>query len=142
MNDDSWLDSILKSRLDIVTVEGYKNAEKVEIIDKFMIPEILKDIGLADDSVSITEHACDCLIMLLSEKLKGGDLRPIKQELHRIISRVHMLQKNFLAEDREKIELSYSIPNFQGLPHTLTSNEIERLWTNPKINTSYLSMYG
>nr|QBK85619.1 MAG: ATP-dependent Lon protease [Marseillevirus LCMAC101] len=142
MNDDSWLDSILRSRLDIVTIEKYKNNEKVTIVREFMIPEIIKDIGLPDESVSITDHACNCLIMLLSEKMRDGDLRPLKQELHRIISRVHMLQKNFLAEENEKIELSYSLPNFQGLPHTLTSNEIERLWTSPKINVDYLRMYG
>ena len=112
MNDDSWLDSILRSRLDIITVEGYKTHEKIDIITKFMVPEILKDIGLEKESVSITKHACECLIMLLSEKMKGGDLRPLKQELHRIISRIHMLQENYLTEEGEKIELSYSLPNF------------------------------
>ena len=64
MNDDSWIDPALRSRLDIVAIEGYKNHEKVVIITKFMIPEILKDIGLPEGSITITEHACDCLIML------------------------------------------------------------------------------
>jgi ATP-dependent Lon protease len=142
MNDDTWIDPILRSRLDIIEVKPYKNKEKVEIVTKFMIPEILKDIGLNKETVKITEHACDCLIMLLNEQMKGGDLRPMKKELHRIISRVHMLEKNFRADIKDQIELSYSLPKFAGLPHTLTSNEIERLWSNPHINVEYLSMYG
>jgi ATP-dependent Lon protease len=142
MNDDTWIDPILRSRLDIITIEPYKNKEKVKIITDFMIPEILKDIGLAEGSVKISDHACDCLIMLLSEQMNKGDLRPMKKELNRIISRLHMLDKNFQVEESQRIKLSYSINNFSGLPHTLTSTDIERLWTNPKINTDYLRMYG
>ncbi len=142
MNDDTWIDPILRSRLDIITVKPYKNKEKVEIISRFMIPEILQDIGLKERSVEISEHACDCLIMLLNEQMKNGDLRPMKKELNRIISRLHILDKNFRIEESQRIKLSYSLPNFSGLPHTLNSTDIERLWTNPKINTDYLRMYG
>ncbi len=142
MNDDTWIDPILRSRLDIITVKPYKNKEKVEIISRFMIPEILRDIGLKEESVEISKHACDCLIMLLNEQMKNGDLRPMKKELNRIISRLHILDKNFRIEESQRIKLSYSLPNFSGLPHTLNSTDIERLWTNPKINTDYLRMYG
>lgn len=143
MNDDSWIDPALKSRLDIITIEKYKREEIMEIIKSFMIPDIIKDIGLPKDSISITEQGCNSLLLLLNEKIKEGDLRPIKQELYKMLSKIHILYKNLLEEEENRIELSYSLPNFVGIPYNISSCDIDRLCTNrEKISLDYMNMYN
>lgn len=139
MNDDRWLDSALRDRLDIIEVKPYTIPETIQIIQRHILPKSLEDVGLERDSVTITNTACEYFQFLLKTEMKENGLRPIEKKLYDIVSRINMLRSR-LRDDGEqpKVKLSYSLPDFTGFPYVIKRKTIERLWTN---NTTTKSEY-
>jgi len=140
MNDSKLLDPILRDRMDIITLEKYRQVEMVPIIQLYILPGVLKDIGLVKDSITISEQACNTVLSLLSPQMKTSGLRAVEKELHRMVSRIHFFHTN--QHSGNKIKLSYKLPEFRGFPHQITGSEIHDLWSDPKVNLDYLRIYG
>ena len=140
MNESKSLDSALRDRLDIITLEKYRHTEMVTIIQRHILPGVLKDIGFSEGSITISEQACGTVLNLLAPQMKDSGLRAVEKELHRMLSRISFFYTNLHSPN--KIELSYKLPEFKGFPHLITGSEIHDLWSDPKTNLDYLRMYG
>ena len=140
MNDDTWLDSTLRDRLDIVEIDKYTSAEITKIIQLHILPKALEDVGLPRESCEITEQACGQLQSLLGPLMRDNGLRPVEKEIHQLVSRLNMLRTQ-LHDAESTVRLSYSLSDFEGFPYQITTSTVQRLWSNPKIDTTYLNIY-
>jgi len=46
-----------------------------------------------------------------------------------------------LHDAESTVRLSYSLSDFEGFPYQITTSTVQRLWSNPKIDTTYLNIY-
>jgi len=140
MNDRKGIDPVLQDRLDIIRLEKYNQREKSVILQRYILPAVLQDIGFDSEAITMSEQACNTVLSLLEPQMKNTGLRAVEKELHRMVSKIHLFYTNQYSES--KIELSYNLPEFEGFPHRITSSQIHHLWSDPKVNLNYLSMYG
>jgi len=138
MNDDKGLSSALRDRLDIIDVGSYQTEETTKIIQLHLLPSIVKDVGLLENDITITDAACLSLQSLLSRDIGETGLRPIEKELHKIVSKINMIKNE---GDNPSLQLSYSLRDFNDLPYKITTETITRLWSNETVSTDYLNMY-
>ncbi len=140
MNDDRNIDINLRDRLTpIIEIKPYSPRDKKIIIQKFLIPQTLKRLGMKTNSITFTPQAIDKLIYLSPEE-KG--VREVKTNIERIFSRVNML-RTCSGKDRdhlrEKLKLSYSM-EFSDFPLKITTKSLESLY-HKQNKTSTLSYY-
>lgn len=140
MNDRKIIEPVLRDRLDIVKLETYTHEEKIAIINLHILPNTVADVGLAKDSIVITEQACNTLLSLLEPQLRDTGLRAIEKELHHIVSKINLYST--IKSGDNTMKLTYKLPKFNGFPHKITSSEIHDLWSKPKLNSGYLHMFG
>jgi len=126
MNDDKTLDPAIKDRLTIIPVKSYTYTEKVEIVQNFMLPKSLTNVGLSVKDVTIDAIACGTIISRINSitgsKKKG--LRSIEQILSRLCSRINML---ITSGDENNLKLSYFIKGIE-LPLHITPALVNHLW--------------
>ena len=157
LNDSSQMDRTLLDRIDIVTISDYTKREKIAIIQKHLIKNILQDVGLGSNDITIDENACNTLFDYVDYKESG--LRSIDKYLHNIISKISLLSKGRLSSNQNNlcpsmqdintlssnkdncISLSYDLKDFQGFPYVISSDTIKRL-SDAKKDTNHLSMYS
>nr|QBK86383.1 MAG: ATP-dependent Lon protease [Marseillevirus LCMAC102] len=142
MNDDKWIDSNLRDRLDIISVKKYTSSEIKKIIQLHLLPSALKDVGLEHNSCEITDSACNKLIDILNIQIEGSGLRCVEKELHKLISRLNMIRSQMRTDGKPStFQLSYSLQDFNGFPYVINIETIERLVSRSKVEISYLSIY-
>lgn len=61
-NELSTIPEPVRNRLDILTIDGYSINEKVHIAKEFIIKKVLKEIGVAEDIVTIDDKTLQMLI--------------------------------------------------------------------------------
>jgi hypothetical protein len=141
MNDDNCIDRALHDRLDIIEVDGYTEKEITKIIQLHLLPKALKDVGIDTDLCTITDQACGYLQTSLGNIMRDNGLRPVEKELHQIVSRLNLLRTQLIVDEKDRMKLSYNLPDFEGFPYTITDITVQRLSSIPTLNVSYLSMY-
>lgn len=146
MNSDEGLDPALRDRLDILEVKGYSKSELVQITTRFVVPETAENIGLNRDDITITEQACSVLFNLLSKEMSESGIRPVEKAVHRLISKINLFHTFFIGNteedmDSDKNTLSFTVPDYSGLPYRITRKTIEALLSEKRGNVSHLAMY-
>lgn len=135
MNDSNLLDPVLRDRLSIMKVKAYTDGEKSVIVEKYMLPKILKDVGLSSEDVSIDDTGINEILSNLGND-KG--LRSIKSKLERIVSKINML---ITSGDTNRFGLSYFFP--VAVPVIIDSSVVRKLKgeTDSDISESVRRMY-
>lgn len=136
MNDDSKLDSALKDRLNIIPLKEYNFQETTSIIQQFILPETLKDIGLEKNSITITPSACSRLINI--SNIKG--LRTCSRLIHDMVSKISMLET--FRCGKTQIKLNYTLPDFKGLPYEINNDSIIYLKPRYSEDSKYVHMFS
>lgn len=137
MNDASLVDPVLKDRLDILHVPAFKHEEQIEIVKKFLIPDLTKslhfDLDLAD---AVTEKV---IWKYLDEE---SGLRQLKSTLSQLIARINRM---FLVRS-ESIELVENEKSKLPLIHitdTLATTLLEEICSHrTPSNESFRHLYG
>lgn len=132
MNDANNLSTALRDRLQIIKIPAYNAQEKHDIVLDYTFNECLHQVGFNNGDVSIDSEAIKTLISLIDDKKSG--MRKIKATLTQILSKIHM------ACHVDPKTLSYSLPNFNGLPYTISNATITALVPKPK-TVPYHPMY-
>jgi endopeptidase La len=88
-NDPSKINKILLDRITQIKTSGLLLNQKINIIQNYSIPEILKDIGLKSDMVSISDNIIEYIILTYTRE---GGVRGIKKLIYQIIRELNMLQ--------------------------------------------------
>ena len=114
-NDVNLLDPILRDRITIIETKPLRIQEKIEIIQNYMLPEILKDVGFSKDEIVLPE---DIILHLIQTYTNEAGVRKIKEKIVEIVRDINL--KKF----HNKLEI----------PYTITKEYITLLFENkPKV---------
>lgn len=119
-NDDKEIDYILNDRIEYIRLKGFRLKEKIEIAKNYMIPDILRSVGLFANDVLINN---DNLEYIIKNYTKEEGVRKLREYLDQIYSRINLLR---YVKNRKDIEIGYSIDKFK-LPIKLNNNLIKKL---------------
>jgi ATP-dependent Lon protease len=122
-NDPSVIDPILKDRITIIETNPLTLPEKVTIIQKYMLPDILKEVGLHESEIIMS----DVIIRYLIETYTNeAGVRKIKEQIQEIVRDVNLNR----FHDGEKYEV----------PFNVTKDYIKLLFENkPKVRVKKIA---
>ena len=90
-NDATKVDRILADRLFKIKVENYTSKEKLAITTTHLIPTVLKEYNLYNESESILSFSEDTINYLVDKSKRDEGMRDIKRKIEIIISRINTL---------------------------------------------------
>ena len=86
-NDRSKVDKILLDRMEIINVQPYSTNDKIKIVNKFLLNEILESFGFEKYSVVIND---ELIIKLIEEHTHEAGVRDLKRKLDKICSKLNI----------------------------------------------------
>ena len=92
--------SALLDRMEIITLPGYTEDEKVNIAEKYLIEKQKKNNGLKDNELSITKNTIKDLIRYFTRE---AGVRSLEREIAKICRKV--VKKNASLEKPKKISI-------------------------------------
>ena len=133
LNDDNLINPILKDRLQIVKLKGFKLEDKIKIAKDYLIPDIKKNIGIKDNII-LENNSIEYIINNFCDKEDG--VRNLKRSIETLFRRINVLKYG------NGLNLKYQIKNMV-FPYTLNNKDIDELLKDKKIisNTSHQMMY-
>lgn len=102
-NDPSAINYILKDRITLIETKHLTLEQKLHIGANYLMPEILKDIGMAPESITIPE---DIMIDIINSFTNEGGVRGLKKNLYSILRELNVL--NLTGDNTIKFPLVYS----------------------------------
>ena len=86
-NDESKVSRILRDRMKIIKVKGYKLDDKVHITRDYVLPKLIKSIGLSDIRVSFYNEIIEFII---DNYTNEGGVRKLKEVLSDILLEINL----------------------------------------------------
>ncbi|URQ68743.1 endopeptidase La [SAR86 cluster bacterium] len=93
----------LRDRMEIITLPGYTEDEKVNIADKYLIEKQKKNNGLSDEELSISKNTIKDLIRYFTRE---AGVRALEREIAKICRKV--VKKNATVDKSKKISIKPS----------------------------------
>lgn len=118
----------LIDRMEVISLSGYVSEEKIHIANKYLIPQALKDAGIDDSAVSLTE---DSVKALIKQYCRESGVRNLKKHIEKIFRKAALRIVNQNMEYKTKIKCE----NSQNL---VVQNSDESILTNKLESTSDL----
>lgn len=75
----------LRDRLEIIEISGYTEFEKLDIAKKHLLPKIIKNNGLNEDFINITDEV---ILKLIRNYTKEAGVRELERQLDKIVRKV------------------------------------------------------
>jgi len=75
----------LLDRMEVIEVTGYTEEDKVQIADKYLVPKKVKENGLADSNVTVTEGAIRTII---NDYTRESGVRNLEREISNVCRKV------------------------------------------------------
>ncbi|XP_023179169.2 lon protease homolog, mitochondrial isoform X2 [Drosophila hydei] len=75
----------LRDRMELIEMSGYVAEEKVAIARQYLIPQAMKDCGLTEKQINITE---DALNMLIRSYCRESGVRNLQKQIEKVIRKV------------------------------------------------------
>lgn len=134
-NQTKYKTKLLES-MNLIHLCGYKHDEKIELAQKYIIPELLDKYHLPVDKIIFPQETIQYLLSKYKEKEENDGL-----------SGVHELKK-ILNTAVKKISLYWQlshagvkdVPQFDN-KYIVSINEIKKILNEKTVNSSYLSLY-
>jgi len=129
-NDITKINPILKDRLTIVKFEGYNIDEKIIILKKYLLEEIIKNVGLSMDDFTFHNEIFHYIINKYTENEEG--MRNTKRVFEELFLRINLLK--LLNDKKNKnvhknMNIDYKIDNLE-FPIELNKKNIDILLKN------------
>lgn len=86
-NDITLLDPILKDRITIIETKPYTLQEKIHIIIKYMLPEVLLDVGYNDEEIKFTD---DIITYIINSFTNEAGVRKVKEKIVEIVRDINL----------------------------------------------------
>ncbi len=112
--------SALKDRMEIITISGYTDEEKLMIAKQFLIPRQLEENGITKKNMHIGD---DALLMAISQYTQESGLRNLEREIAAICRKV----ARSIAENKSKAHhiTTENLHKYLGVPKYLPEAEQE-----------------
>ena len=114
-NDITKIDRILLDRMVVVDLKGYQPKDKLEIAEKYLLPEALREVNLME-KVEVTKDTLQHVLDNYAKEETG--VRELKRCITQIIQRINMLRMFNVKE------LPFHIPGFK-LPFQLKKEHVD-----------------
>lgn len=128
LNNINLIDPILKDRLEIINVNGFEKDDKIQIMKKFLLPNLLKDYS------NLKYNFSDDILKYIISKVKNEKgVRNLQQTLAKILRKLNVLEY-----------YNNSLLSYKTKKNTkkITSSLIDLLLKNDnKIDPMILKMY-
>jgi ATP-dependent Lon protease len=113
--------SALRDRMEIIEIPGYTEEEKLGIAQRYLIPRQLKEHGITDTHVRITEPA---LRQIVSHYTREAGVRNLEREIASVMRKV----AKKVAEGKVRLYLitPTNLQKFLGVPKFLPEAEQEK----------------
>lgn len=141
LNKTDGLDPALLSRLPIINVPDYKVQQKVEILKSYVLPSLLKNVGLDKNDIKLESKEAEYLINKV-ERIKGkeGGIRGIKDGLGVIVNKINVLL-NIPQEQQTVLKLTFA--ESLEKPVNITTSLVDNLYKADTMDDqSYQLMYA
>lgn len=122
MNDDKKVDPILLDRLDVIEVPKYSRNDRIEILNRFILRKALKNVGLEENCVVLSEDAVNCILNMCNEE---GGMRQMEKLVRTIVRKINL-------ERRRHPKL---------FPLTISGDRCSMYLKDVKTEKEYLSIY-
>jgi ATP-dependent Lon protease len=111
----------LRDRMEIIYLSGYTAEEKLNIAKKFIIPRQLKEHGLTEKDVKITDQA---IMKTITEYTREAGVRNLEREIANILRKV----AKQIAEGKKQAFLitPRNLSKYLGVPKYLPEEEVEK----------------
>ena len=86
-NDSSLIDRILLDRIQEIKINSYSNIDKINIIKKFLFPDILTQYKININKIKYTNED---LLYLIEEYTNEAGVRDLKRQIEKIISKINI----------------------------------------------------
>jgi ATP-dependent Lon protease len=123
-NDPDKVDRILADRLYKIKVDNYSIAEKLEITNKHLVPNILKEFNFKSEEVSFSRDAIEHLVQ---KSVADEGMRDIKRNLEIIVSRINTLLLTTQPNNVIKLKYKQLHSHYQELPVIVQREHIDVL---------------
>ena len=129
-NDISKINPILKDRLTIIKFEGYNIEEKIIILKKYLLDEIINNVGLSKEDISFDNNIFHYIINKYTQNEEG--MRNTKRVFEELFLRINLLK--LLNDKKNKnihknMNIDYKIENLE-FPIELNKKNIDVLLKN------------
>ena len=119
-------DSALNDRLYKIEVPGYSKKEKMEIITKYSLKKIIKNSGLEENSVILSEKIADYFVEKISPHKSG--MRELEQSLSVLVNKISFLVNNKDNIDDFPFKISFKMKEILEFPVTITEDIIDTIF--------------
>ena len=141
-NEEDKISRILRDRMKIIRVKGYKIDDKLKITQNYLLPRLIEQIGIKDLNIKISD---DTIKSLIDNYTNEGGVRKIKELLNDILLEINLrrLEDNKIngKKIKNKLELTFDIIKNEflrkkrKLEHISINNEsrvgiVNGLWAN------------
>jgi len=138
-NDIKLLNPILKDRLTIVKFSGYTVDEKINIVNDFILPDLLKNIGFSKNEIILNIDMIKYIINKYTNNEEG--VRNIKRKMEDLLLKINLLKLMNSNTNIHMLDISYNIDNLV-FPLHITTKIIDNLLKSKDIvKESYYMMY-
>ncbi len=133
LNNEYYINPILRDRLNIISLDEFKLNEKIIIAKDYLIPELIKNIRI-EETIHFNDKSIEYIIEHFSFNESG--VRELKRCLETILRKINVLRYS------RDIKLDFKINNLT-FPLTITKEIIDELLKEKKRkdSTSQLMMY-
>jgi ATP-dependent Lon protease len=133
-NDSGKIDRILLDRIQEINLQAIILQEKIEISKKFLIPEILKNIGYNLIDINIPDNVLENIVL---EYTFEAGVRKLKEKLEEVIQNIHLT--NITNNSNELINTTISSDNVDLILNESAKVHLRKI-TN--INNKIGCIYG
>ena len=102
-NDEKLINPILRDRITIINVSGFKRKEKLEIAKRFSTPKIAKNIGLEPDSFVIPDDVYESIIDSYCSEEQG--IRKLEKCIETLLMKINLYRLTGMKEYLENEEI-------------------------------------
>lgn len=99
-NTTSTIPGPLLDRMEIINIEGYTPNEKFNIARRYLVPRQLKESGLSEEDITISDGAIEDII---SYYTREAGVRTLEQNISKIIRKAAMM---IVEGEKEKISIT------------------------------------
>jgi ATP-dependent Lon protease len=120
-NDPDKIDKILSDRLYKIKVDNYSFKEKIEIVNKHLINNILSKLQLSE-YISFSQEAIEHLV---GQSQKDEGLRTIKTKIKIILTRINMLLLTQKDDNIIKLKYNKLYESYNTLPIVIPKEHVD-----------------
>lgn len=135
-------DSALKDRIFTINVEGYNTKDKIQIVQNYLLPRAIKNIGRNDNDITISEENALYLINKIDKGNENKGVRNLEKNIKDIVNKIHFLVSN----KKEGIlqigfNITFDVKDIIQYPVHISKESIDRFIEDTSKDEVYLNMF-